>query len=59
MRLADLQTRAWGQYGNALRVCGRPREAAEAFASAQKRRAQGTGDPALRAWLLEEDHPLG
>ncbi|MFY9819988.1 MAG: tetratricopeptide repeat protein [Thermoanaerobaculia bacterium] len=58
LRLADLQTRAWGQYGNALRVCGKPREAEEAFATAQARRQQGTGDPTLRAWLFEKITPL-
>jgi len=58
LRLSDLQTRAWGQYGNALRVCGKPREAEEAFATAQDRRQMGTGDPALRAWLFEKITPL-
>ncbi|HSS79081.1 MAG TPA: tetratricopeptide repeat protein [Thermoanaerobaculia bacterium] len=58
LRLADLQTRAWGQYGNALRVCGKPREAEEAFATAQARRQMGTKDPALRAWLFEKITPL-
>ncbi|HTG33101.1 MAG TPA: tetratricopeptide repeat protein [Thermoanaerobaculia bacterium] len=53
MRLADLQTRAWGQYGNALRLCGRPREAEMALATGWDHREQGTGDPVLRAWMLE------
>src|SRR5947209_6119777 len=43
---------------NALRVCGRPREAEEAFATAQVHRLAGTGDPALRAWLFEKITPL-
>jgi tetratricopeptide (TPR) repeat protein len=57
-RLADLRTRAWGAYGNALRVSGRPLEAGEAIATAQANRARGTGDPSLRAWLLERITPL-
>lgn len=58
LRLADLKARAWGQYGNALRVTGRSREAGEALATAQRYRQQGTGDPVLRAWLLEKFTPL-
>jgi tetratricopeptide (TPR) repeat protein len=58
MRLADLRTRAWGQYGNALRLCSRPQEAEEAFATAREYRQEGTGDPVLRAWLLERVTPL-
>jgi tetratricopeptide (TPR) repeat protein len=53
MRLSDLRTRAWGQYGNALRVCCRPREAEDALATAEGHRQNGTGDPALRVWLFE------
>lgn len=53
MRLADLRARAWGQYGNALRLCGRPREAETALATAWEHRERGTGDPVLRAGLLE------
>ncbi len=53
MKLADLRTRAWGQYGNALRVCGRPREAEQALTTARGYRKGGTGDPLLHAWLLE------
>jgi tetratricopeptide (TPR) repeat protein len=58
LRLADLRARAWGQYGNALRVTSRPRDAAKAFATAQRYREQGTGDLVLRAWLLEKGTPL-
>ncbi len=51
-KLADLQTLAWRQYANALRVSGRLREAEEAFATAQRLCQEGTGDPPLRASLL-------
>jgi tetratricopeptide (TPR) repeat protein len=58
LRLADLRARAWGQYGNSLRVCDRPREAEEAFASSRNLLQQGTKDPMLRAWLLERTSAL-
>jgi tetratricopeptide (TPR) repeat protein len=58
LRLADLRTRAWGAYGNALRVNSRTQEAAGAFAIAQDFQHHGTGDPALRAWLIEKITPL-
>lgn len=58
MKLADLQARVWGQLGNALRISSRPLEAEEAFRASQTCRDQGTGDPVLRAWLLERTSTL-
>jgi tetratricopeptide (TPR) repeat protein len=56
--LSDLRVQAWGQYGNALRISGRPREAEEAFSTARRYQEAGTGDSRLRAWLLEKNIPL-
>ncbi len=53
-KLADLRAHGWRQYGNALRVSGRIREAEEAFDRAQHFCSEGTGDPPLRAWLFEQ-----
>ncbi|HYX26399.1 MAG TPA: tetratricopeptide repeat protein [Thermoanaerobaculia bacterium] len=53
-RVADLRARAWGQYGNALRVAGRLREAAEAMITARSYLETGTGEPALHAKLAEQ-----
>lgn len=57
-QLADLRTRAWGQYGNALRIAGRPQEAEGAFATAQGYRKAGTGDLRLHGWLLDKTTPF-
>ncbi len=52
-KLADVRARGWSLYGNSLRVCGRMPEAEEALSNALRFREQGTGDPLLRARLLE------
>lgn len=57
-RLADLLTQSWRHYGNALRVAGRLREAEEALATAHRVRTLGTGDPKLRAGLLDQTASL-
>lgn len=58
LRLADLKARGWAQYGNALRISGRPLEAEKAFTASERYREAGTGDPVLRAWLLEKTTSL-
>jgi len=51
--IADLQARAWGELANALRVCEATADAESALAEANRRRAAGTGDPLIRARLLD------
>lgn len=57
-KLADLQAQGWRQYGNALRISGRIREAEEALTQADRLCAEGTGDPPLRAILYEDTASL-
>jgi tetratricopeptide (TPR) repeat protein len=49
----DLQARAWGEVGNALRVGGELRRAEEIFGRAFARAAEGSGDPLLFAGLAD------
>jgi tetratricopeptide (TPR) repeat protein len=51
-RLADLRCQSWRQYAEGLRLQSRPRESEAAFARAQRLREGGTGDPIVRAQLL-------
>ncbi|HJX29682.1 MAG TPA: hypothetical protein VJ885_17400 [Thermoanaerobaculia bacterium] len=53
-RLADIRAKAWENFSNALRVCGKLPEAEEALTTSQNHRATGTGDPMLRARITEQ-----
>lgn len=57
-RLYDLRMRAWGQFANALRVSGKTLDSEQAFRHAHQYGTQGTGDPMLRARLLEQTASL-
>jgi tetratricopeptide (TPR) repeat protein len=52
--LEDLRGWCWGQYGNSLRVRGQLEESRLALETAEEHRVSGTGDPRLRARLLEQ-----
>jgi len=52
--LEDLRAWSWGQYGNSLRVRSQLEESGLALETAEKHRMSGTGDPRLRARLLEQ-----
>jgi tetratricopeptide (TPR) repeat protein len=51
--LADLRAKAWAHHANALRICGQAQGAEEALRKAEAYRRHGTGDPMLRACVLE------
>lgn len=51
--VADLQARAWGELANASRVSDQLLEAEKAFGKAFDFLAKGTGDPRLKARLLD------
>ena len=53
-RLADFQAHAQGAYGNALRVCGKLREADETLAAALEKWEAGSKSPWLRGFLLSQ-----
>jgi tetratricopeptide (TPR) repeat protein len=52
-RLEDLKAKAWENFGNSLRIQGYLPEAEEALTTAQLHCAKGTGDPLLRAHIIE------
>jgi tetratricopeptide (TPR) repeat protein len=52
-QIADLQARSWGELANAYRAADRLKDARRAFGWAFGRREKGTGDPFLKARLLD------
>lgn len=52
-QVADLQARAWGELANAYRVADKLHEAQDAFGWAFSHLERGTGDPFLKARLLD------
>lgn len=52
-RLQDLLAKAWEYFGSSLRIQGRLPEAEEALVIAKNHCAAGTGDPLLRAHVIE------
>lgn len=52
LRRADLQARAWAQLGGSFRIKGLLRSSEEALTTAERCAQRGTGDPALRSWIL-------
>ncbi|RPH57072.1 hypothetical protein EHM82_02090, partial [bacterium] len=57
-KVADLRARAWGELANALRVNQQLGRAEEAFGRAFSLRESGTGDPLLKARLLDLEASL-
>jgi tetratricopeptide (TPR) repeat protein len=57
-KLADLRVRAEAQLANTLRVLGRSEEADATMTGAWRQLRKGTGDPLLRASLLQKSNSL-
>lgn len=51
--VCDCRARAWGAYGNALRILGECRGAHAALDTAAEHASRGSGDPGIRAKLHE------
>lgn len=51
--LADLRAQAWSNLASALRVNGRQQEAREPLRTAEKWLSRGSGNPLIRAYVLE------